>query len=199
MDDWLIRKPRSTAIPKEIAPHALENEPAFRFKDTLYNAHSTGHQRRSGGSMPSSSWMQKREQKLQSQFPERCSNIFNGVNIYINGWTGNNKDLQLKQLVAKHGGNISYALAQRKVTHVIVQRNVCASKLHKHLHVRSNLTKIVTTEWITDSIANGKRLSEWKYRVLKDETQRDLLSQLKVPTTGDPEHAKSNAIDIKKY
>lgn len=65
--------------------------------------------------------------------------------------------------------NISYALAQRKVTHVIVQRNVCASKLHQYLHVRSNLTKVVTSEWITDSIANGKRLSEWKYRVLKDE------------------------------
>ncbi|KAI9279684.1 BRCT domain-containing protein [Umbelopsis sp. AD052] len=142
--------------------------------------------------------MQKREQKLQSQFPERCSNIFNGVNIYINGWTGDNKDLQLKQLVAKHGGNVSYALAQRKVTHVIVQRNVCASKLQKYLHVRSNLTKVVTTEWITDSIANGKRLSEWKYRVLKDETQHDLLLQLKVPKTDGSEDGKSDAVTSEK-
>ncbi|CAO3686283.1 unnamed protein product [Umbelopsis ramanniana] len=165
----------------------------------MYNANSTGHQRRSGGTVPSSSsWMQKREQKIQAQFPEHCSNIFNGVNIYINGWTGDNKDLQLKQLVAKHGGNVSYALAQRKVTHVIVQRNVCASKLHKYLHVRSNLTKVVTSEWITDSIANGKRLSEWKYRVLKDETQRDLLSQLKVSATTVLEDAKNDTVDIKE-
>jgi hypothetical protein len=85
MDDWLIRKPRSTAISKENAPNPSKEELAFRFKDTLYNAHSTGHQRRSGGAVPSSSWMQKREQKIQAQFPEHCSNIFNGVNIYING------------------------------------------------------------------------------------------------------------------
>ncbi|KAH8554609.1 BRCT domain-containing protein [Umbelopsis sp. PMI_123] len=200
MDNWLIRKPRSVSISKEEAPNVLERKLDFRFKDALYKAHSNGHQRRSEGSTPSLSWMHMREQKIQSQFPDRSSDIFKGVNIYINGWTGDNKDLRLKKLVAKHGGNVSYALAQRKVTHVIVQNNVCASKLHKHLHVRSNLTKVVNSDWIMDSIANGKRLSEWKYRVLKDETQQDLLSQIKVhpnakPKNIEPDSAKPDALN----
>lgn len=70
----------------------------------------------------------------------------------------------------------SYALAQRKVTHIIVQTNLSGSKLQQYLTVCRNLTKVVSSEWIMDSIANGKRLSEWKYRVLKDEVLAILVS-----------------------
>ncbi|CAO3681470.1 unnamed protein product [Umbelopsis vinacea] len=180
MDKWVVRKTRTLNNPKECPKLELGQTPVFKFQDSLYNSHLTGHQRRSGGVAPSTSWMHMREQKIKSQLPERSSDIFKGVNIYINGYTGDNKDLQLKQLISKHGGSVSYALAQRKVTHIIVQTNLSGSKLQQYLTVCRNLTKVVSSEWIMDSIANGKRLSEWKYRVLKDEvlailTQTDLL------------------------
>ncbi|KAG2184690.1 hypothetical protein INT43_000603 [Umbelopsis isabellina] len=184
MDKWLVKKP---GLPNNKDQKQLEGEEkrnVFRFNDILYNSHLTGHQRRStGGSGSATTWVHMREAKIKEQLPEKSSDIFKGVNIYINGtfiewYTGDNKDLQLKQLVAQHGGSISYVLAQKKVTHIIVQSNLSGSKTHQYINLRKNLTKLVTSNWITDSIANGKRLSEWKYKVLKDQTQDDIYSHL---------------------
>ncbi|KAJ2956062.1 hypothetical protein NQZ79_g8047 [Umbelopsis isabellina] len=161
MDKWLVKKPGQLNTKDQKKLESKERRNGFRFNDILYNSHLTGHQRRSTGSSSSATtWVQTREAKIKAQMPEKSSDIFKGVNIYINGYTGDNKDLQLKQLVAQHGGSIS------------------GSKTHQYMNLRKNLTKIVTSNWITDSIANGKRLSEWKYKVLNDKTQDDIFSHL---------------------
>jgi hypothetical protein len=85
MDKWVVRKTRTLNNPKECPQIELGQTPVFRFQDSLYNSHLTGHQKRSGGVAPSTSWMHMREQKIKSQLPDRSSNIFKGVNIYING------------------------------------------------------------------------------------------------------------------
>lgn len=89
MENWLVRKPRSVAGTKTETFDREEKKPVFRFQDALYNHHLTGHQRRSrrseGDAQTTTSWMRMREEKIRSQLPEQSSDIFKGVNIYING------------------------------------------------------------------------------------------------------------------
>lgn len=88
------------------------------------------------------------------------SQIFKGLNIYINGSTmpliGDHK---LKQLLATHGANMSIGLARRTVTHVIVGKQVggselgvggglAAGKMQKEIAtMRGKGVKFVSVEW----------------------------------------------------
>lgn len=86
MDKWLVKKPGLPNNKDQKQPEGEERRNVFRFNDILYNSHLTGHQRQStGGSGSVTTWVHMREEKIKTQLPEKSSDIFKGVNIYING------------------------------------------------------------------------------------------------------------------
>lgn len=106
-------------------------------------------------------YMRAKKRKLREQFADLdqkpTSEIFNGVTIYVNGWTQPNAD-ELKRLVHAHGGHYEYNLhGDSGVTHTIAT-NLPNAKI-KNLKD----TIVCTPEWIVDSIASGRRLPVENY------------------------------------
>lgn len=116
-------------------------------------------------------YMQAKIAKLEEQFcvraekEELLSNVFNGVSIYVNGFTIPSAD-ELKILMTKHGG--VYHTYQRSDDFII------ASNLPDTKVKNMNLTRVVKPEWITDSIAS-KRLLDYRdyllYRTSRTQKQ----------------------------
>lgn len=107
-------------------------------------------------------YMHAKISKLEEQFSSKASkekqvsDIFNGVSIFVNGYTIPSAD-ELKELMAKHGG--IYHTYQRSGDFVI------ASNLPDTKVKNMSLTNIVKPEWITESIASN-RLLDYKYYLL---------------------------------
>ena len=99
------------------------------------------------------------------------SQIFSGLNIYLNGSTlPHISDHKLKHLLAQHGANISIALGGRTVTHVILgdKGGLAASKIQKEVaRTRGKSVKFVGVRWVLDSVEKGKRQAESRYEVVR--------------------------------
>ncbi|KAG6442431.1 DNA repair protein REV1 [Manduca sexta] len=139
-------------------------------------------------------YMQAKIAKLEEQFTksagkaESLSHIFNGVSIYVNGYTVPSAD-ELKVLMSNHGG--IYHTYQRSEDFVI------ASNLPDTKVKNMNLSKIVKPEWITDSIMANKLLDYREYLLYKNSrTQQQLNFKTKVDIkkNGDVNNSISNAI-----
>ena len=99
-------------------------------------------------------YMTVKRRKLQDQLDSlggQRSMIFDGVIIYVNGYTHPNAD-ELKEMILHHGGSYEYALSSA-VTHVIAT-NLPTAKI-KNL---TDSVRVCNPKWITDSIEAGKRL-----------------------------------------
>lgn len=102
-------------------------------------------------------YMRAKKRKQREQFAgldqKQTSDIFNGVTIYVNGWTQPNAD-ELKRLVHAHGGHYEYNLyGDSRVTHTI------ATNLpHAKIRNLKDTCLVCTPDWIVDSIESGKRL-----------------------------------------
>ncbi|KAJ9092445.1 hypothetical protein QFC21_006827 [Naganishia friedmannii] len=110
------------------------------------------------------------------------SRIFAGLTFYLNGYTGPRiSDLELKRLIAVHGGNVSY-LANSSCTHVLITKNLSASKTQKFLDsassIRGGKRKVVHVDWVLDSVAQRKRLDETSYNVIVNKAQPTLMATL---------------------
>ncbi|KAK9712818.1 hypothetical protein K7432_006890 [Basidiobolus ranarum] len=141
-------------------------------RDMLYKSNSSGHQVNESRRSSTHYW-EYRHKKLHQQKPETISKVLKGVVVYIDGYLDlNMSDLDFKKLIQKHGGEVSYTLARRKVTHLIC-RNLSASKTQKHFQTKSKV-KVVTPNWIIDSIDKGKQLSESRFLALKEQTNHVL-------------------------
>ncbi|KAM5182008.1 DNA repair protein REV1 [Mantella aurantiaca] len=113
-------------------------------------------------------YMSAKVQKLDQQFhldaPVRqqnegaSSNIFNGVSIYVNGYTDPTAD-QLRHLMMLHGGQYHVYYSRSKTTHIIAS-NLPNSKIKE---LRDE--KVVRPEWITESIKAGRLLSYIPYQL----------------------------------
>jgi len=107
-------------------------------------------------------YFQAKRRKLNDQLQDVGqvqSSIFEGVTIYVNGWTQPNAD-ELKRMIHTHGGHYEYNLySNPKITHTIAT-NLPNSKV-------KNLgdSIVCTPEWIVDSIAAGKQLPVLDYRL----------------------------------
>ncbi|CAH2090513.1 unnamed protein product [Euphydryas editha] len=107
-------------------------------------------------------YMQAKKAKLEEQFSagigKECkqSNLFNGISIYVNGFTIPSAD-ELKELMAKYGG--VYHVYQRSEDFII------ASNLPDTKVKNMSLTKVVKPQWITDSI-NAQRVLDYKEYLL---------------------------------
>lgn len=105
-------------------------------------------------------YMQAKKAKLEEQFSagigKECkqSDLFNGISIYVNGFTVPSAD-ELKELMAKHGG--VYHVYQRSDDFII------ASNLPDTKVKNMTLTKVVKPQWITDSIAAQRVLDYRDY------------------------------------
>lgn len=125
-------------------------------------------------------YMQAKITKLEDQFCVRAgqeeilSDIFNGISIYVNGFTTPSAD-ELKILMSKHGG--VYHTYQRNDDFII------ASNLPDTKVKNMNLARVVKPEWITESLAVQRLLDYREFLLYKhSRTQKQLnFEKLKSP------------------
>ncbi|XP_033103900.1 DNA repair protein REV1-like [Anneissia japonica] len=118
-------------------------------------------------------YMAAKKQKLDEQFLEdqpgsreiSCaeSKIFQGVAIFVNGYTVPSSD-ELKRLMMVHGGRFIHYYRKTEVTHIIAT-NLPQAKIRK-----LNDEKVVRPEWILDSIKAGLLLSYELYQLYGNRT-----------------------------
>ncbi|KAF8591433.1 hypothetical protein K439DRAFT_1644137 [Ramaria rubella] len=135
---------------------------------------ATGHQR--GDSRRSSSYFTSRSKKLEEQRQDRgldTNGILKGTRVYVGGYLASTTDIEIKRIVTLAGGKIIHTATG--ATHILTSQGLSGSKAHKHLHTASRTkAHVVTPEWVTDSIAAGKRKTERDYMVVKDSTVYEL-------------------------
>lgn len=144
-----------------------------------YVSCSSGHQHSDGRSRESlNNYATTRSGKLKAQGEKPETTILAGIKVYINGVTtpiiGN---LELIKLIQRNGGEVKYNFSKRGCTHIICLSGLSASKTHKEMSSRSN-TKIVSPQWILDSVDEGKKLAESKYWTLESRTQASIKASL---------------------
>ena len=102
--------------------------------------------------------------------------MFKTLNLYLNGSTAPLvSDHRLRQLWARHGGEVSIGLGRRTVTHVVLGETLAgggglaSGKVQKEVsRVAGKGVKYVSAQWVLDSIQHGSRLSEAGYVVQVD-------------------------------
>ena len=121
-----------------------------------------GHESGASGWEDYGQYMREKRRKQQDQFligGNDHTTIFEGVSIYVNGWTNPDAD-QLRKMVREHGGNYEFNLYPgSRATHVIAT-NLPDAKI-KTL----GSTVVCTPQWIVDSIAAGRQLPALGYRL----------------------------------
>lgn len=120
-------------------------------------------------------YMRIKQRKLRDQFrglsTPYLSSIFEGVTIYVNGWTQPTAD-ELKEMIHSHGGGYeSNIYSNSKITCTIAS-NLPNSKI-KNL----GTSTVCTPDWIVDSIKAGKRLPLDKYLLYsRTDTHQKMLT-----------------------
>ncbi|EKM83150.1 hypothetical protein AGABI1DRAFT_118512 [Agaricus bisporus var. burnettii JB137-S8] len=111
-------------------------------------------------------YMRRKRAKLQiqNQALEDKANIsggiFEGVAIYVNGWT--RPSIQdLRKLIVEHGGVFQPYLDRKNIVTHIITCSLTPAKIKEFKSM-----KVVKPEWITDSVADGVLLS-WKDYIFK--------------------------------
>ncbi|MEE6470423.1 hypothetical protein FKM82_008964 [Ascaphus truei] len=108
--------------------------------------------------------VQKLEEQFRSDAPVQqnkdgtSSAIFNGVSIYVNGYTDPTAD-QLRHLMMLHGGQYHVYYSRSNTTHIIAT-NLPNSKIKELKN-----EKVVLPEWITESVKAGRLLSYVPYQL----------------------------------
>lgn len=150
-----------------------------------------------------------------------------GLTFYLNGYTGPRiSDLELKRLIAVHGGNVRYVsfcyvqpqaltmalissyLANSSCTHILITKNLSASKTQKFLDSASSirggkrkvvhvdcesrftgkvLVRVLTMVYavVLDSVAKCRRLDETPYNVIVNKVSVAFVQHSAVTLTDD--------------
>ncbi|KAJ7638983.1 hypothetical protein FB45DRAFT_904419 [Roridomyces roridus] len=143
---------------------------------------STGHQvSEHGGNRRV--YLEHRSAKLSVQTSEAAATqkqpqVLANVRCYINGLLEGTTDMEMKRIIVSAGGTI--LMTPSNATHILTSQYLSGSKTDKLLKSKSKSSPyVVKPEWVTDSIAAGKRRSERQYSVLKDSTTKNLFDMLK--------------------
>lgn len=169
MDRFVVRKP------KEPEKEGHQGKPSIRG--------SIAKRPSSRGSR--AGYFAARTAKQQEQAPKARTDILRGVNIYFTG-VFTHSQFRLTRLVHENGGTVAPMWSRRSVTHVVCDR-LAASKINKELNLkavgRANSTRswIVKPQWVVDSVEGGRKLSETKYRVIRDRQLADMHKLLQSP------------------
>ncbi|KAF9009538.1 hypothetical protein BDQ17DRAFT_1421710 [Cyathus striatus] len=108
-------------------------------------------------------YMRRKRAKLQIQNAEISSDtssevksrIFEGISIYVNGWT-NPSIQELRRIVIQHGGIFQPYLDRKSLVTHIITNTLTPAKIKEFKYM-----KVVRPEWITESLQAGFLLS-WK-------------------------------------
>ncbi|XP_065060995.1 DNA repair protein REV1-like [Rhopilema esculentum] len=146
-------------------------------------------------------YMREKERKLQEQFEslnskrdnsQQKSNIFEGVCIFVNGYTNPSSD-HLKQIMAEHGGQYQHYYSRRKCTHTIAT-NLPNSKI-KELKDE----KVVHPDWIVESVKAGQLLPIEKYRLYSGKKEAKAFANFQPkPIGSESNKLKNDNCSIKK-
>lgn len=148
--------------------------------------------------------MAQKKAKLEEQFQEAAKNeftdrshLFNGVAIFVNGYTNPTAD-ELKRLMMAHGGIYHHYLRSQSTTHMIAS-NLPYSKIIAYRKAQRPLP-LCKPEWITDSIEAGMLLDYKNYLLYSQctETQPAIFSHFtkkaKPPENKHSESSSTNSI-----
>ncbi|KAI9274686.1 hypothetical protein BDA99DRAFT_498241 [Phascolomyces articulosus] len=115
--------------------------------------------------------LKDQEKILEESSSQAVPQIFNGLSIYINGYT-NPPQSELRRQIIIHGGDYQHYLKKSNVTHIIAS-NLTQAKCNEF-----RAYKVVKPEWLMDSIRQ-KQLLPWnEYRITgKDTAQKELPFQ----------------------
>ncbi|KAF2888357.1 hypothetical protein ILUMI_17816, partial [Ignelater luminosus] len=133
---------------------------------------------------------------VSSSLTKKVSDIFNGIAIYVNGYTSPTAE-ELKCLMAAHGGvyhHYQMSASSRATTHII------ASNLPNVKIKQLGSTPIVKPNWITESISAGKLLDFRKYLLYTNQNSKQPILDFPVVNKeiqNDIE-SKTNAEEINK-
>ena len=116
-------------------------------------------------------YMTIKRKKLRDQvelLDKQESAIFNGVTIYVNGYTDPDAD-QLKEKIHAYGGVYEYRLSS-SITHIIAT-NLPTVKIRNLGHS----TIVCRPEWIIDSIKAGTKLPVDRYLLYKPSWKHNMI------------------------
>ncbi|KIJ63335.1 hypothetical protein HYDPIDRAFT_92853 [Hydnomerulius pinastri MD-312] len=101
------------------------------------------------------------------------SNIFQGIAVYVNGYTQPSVQ-DLRKLLVKHGGTFQPYLDKKSIVTHIVTCSLTAAKVRDFKHM-----KVVRPEWLVESATAGVLLS-WKDYIFRpgDRVERSQGSQI---------------------
>lgn len=133
-------------------------------------------------------YMQIKQRKLRSQFQgmgiDKKSNIFEGVSIYVNGWTEPSAEA-LKEMIYAHGGKYEYNVySESFVTHTI------ASNLPNSKILKLGSSIVCKPSWIVDSITANMLLPVDQYLLYKPQDGQQKLGFSKAARPGDKQMAQ---------
>ncbi|KAF9621992.1 hypothetical protein IFM89_029212 [Coptis chinensis] len=134
------------------------------------------------------SYMTEKNRKLREQFDTSTysfhdSPLFNGVSIFVDGFTVPSSQ-ELRSYMLKYGGRFENYFSRSQVTHIICS-NLPDSKI-KNIRSFSRGLPVVKPTWILDSVAANKLLNWVPYQLdqLVGETRKQpKLSAFFVPKT----------------
>lgn len=130
---------------------------------------------------------QFQEDSTKVQTDERLSNIFEGIAIFVNGYTEPSSD-DLRLLMLLHGGTFHHYYRSERTTHVI------ASNLPNSKMSQLKTMKVVKPEWMTESVAAGKLLDYKKFLLFAN--QQPLQSEFNFKSNSKTEGTKLTGLFI---
>ena len=144
-----------------------------------------------GGWTSHGDYMRDKESKLEVQYARsvpKQSDCLRGVVLHLDG-VSSSRQLDLSDLVIKHGGQYSQYLHGSVVTHLLVNNLPAAKIAALTAHIAESKRRgrqifAVRESWLVESAAQGRRLPECDYALaeLQDPEQRTLAGFLVRPT-----------------
>ncbi|KAJ7044489.1 hypothetical protein C8F04DRAFT_1068526 [Mycena alexandri] len=139
---------------------------------------ATGHQVSEGGNRRL--YLEDRAKKINVQTAAAADKatlqVLVNVKCYINGFLENTTDLEMKRMIMSAGGQVLPTASG--ATHILTSQHLSGSKT-QHLLTTKKAPHVVRPEWVSDTIAAGKRQSEREYSVVKDKTTRNLVDMFR--------------------
>ncbi|KAG8218627.1 hypothetical protein J3R82DRAFT_4291 [Butyriboletus roseoflavus] len=198
------KKPSSSTITKHLLNTLSDNSNPvthsniYERSDTVVSA-TTGHQRGEGRTphgVSDNAYFNDRSRKLSLQRRDEApKGVLSNVRIYIDGYLSGTTDIEMRRIIAQAGGTTLYVpnswlsypvkrcigpyrcfrLAPSGATHIMTSQ-LNGSKTHRIRTTKSrNPVHVVKPEWVTDSIAAGRRLQEFHYTLIKSSSTRNLV------------------------
>jgi len=130
--------------------------------------------------------MEARLAAVAAQTGGAVDDLFAGMAIYIDGYTGEVTGAALVAHIYRHGGTTLLAPAMSLVTHILAT-HLPPRKADAMLRRRAAAhVPILHPSYITDCIAARRRLPEAGYAVVRDTTARLLSAMLPSPSRESP-------------